>query len=225
MNGRTLLILIVLLGLPLLQVASAEETFLGRSADQWSEAFSASEGQKRVHAAWAIAQFAGLSAAGPNDQLHFAELVKLVSDSDPTVRYWGVLGLEGFAKKLNRGDGGQTAALNTLLPLLEDKAAAPRIAAAQAAGALGQPEKALPVLVAAMSDPQESARIQAAAALEKLGTAARPAEPTLRKATSDDSEYVKRISERSLASLGVESKQSGTKAKAKKAKAKAKSPL
>jgi HEAT repeat protein len=88
-----------------------------------------------------------------------------------------------------------------LTPLLDDKAAAPRLAAAAAIGQLGQAGKALPVLVAAMKDPQDATRIQAVAALELLGAAARPAEPTLRAATTDSSEYVKRISARALEKL------------------------
>ena len=206
-----------------LQAGKAQDTFLGRSIDQWNEQLSSSDGQRRVHAAWAIAQFAGGAAGGQEDQVHFAELVKLVSDSDSPVRYWGVQGFAAYAQRSGEKGGGQTAAVNTLIPLLEDKAAAPRIAAAQALGALGKSDQALPVLVAAMNDPQESVRIQAVAALEKLGPAARPAVETLRTATSDSSEYVKRISARALSSLEPGRQLLEPKAKAGKAKAKAKS--
>src|SRR5205085_9948977 len=101
---------------------------------------------------------------------------------------------------------------------------APRVAAAEALCLLGQAEKALPVIVAAMGDPQDSVRIQAVGALEKIGPAARPAIGTLQKAATDPSEYVKRISERSLVTLGVAQQPGETKAKAKKGKAKTKSP-
>jgi len=178
--------------------AHGQEAFLGRSAEQWSAALAAGKGQQRVEAAWALAQIAGRSAGDPGDHIQFAELVKLVSDGDPSVRYWGVLGLAGYAQQLKAGDGGRGAALNTLAPLLADKSPAPRIAAAAAVGQLGQADKALPVLVSAMSDPQEATRIQAVAALEQLGPAARPAEKTLRAATTDSNEYVKRISARAL---------------------------
>jgi HEAT repeat protein len=188
------------------QTLRAEDAFLGRSLDQWSAAFTSTEGQQRVHAAWAIAQLTSHSAGGPNDQVHFAELVKLVSDGDATVRYWGVQGFDAFAQRLAGKDAGQTAVVNTLEPLLTDKSPAPRIAAASALGALGKADKALPVLVAAMSDPQDAVRIQAVAALERLGSAARPAEATLKAATSDSSEYVKRISERALSQLSADKK-------------------
>jgi HEAT repeat protein len=188
------------------QGSHADDTFLGRSLDQWSAAFTSSEGQQRVHAAWAIAQFTARSAGGPKDQGHLAELVKLAGNGDATVRYWGVQGLDAYAQRLGANDAGQTAVVNTLQPLLADKSPAPRIAAACALGALGKTEKALPVLVAAMSDPHDAVRIQAVAALERLGTAARPAQDTLKVATSDSSEYVKRISERALSQLSADKK-------------------
>ena len=186
--------------------AIGQEAFLGRTVEQWSASLAGGKGQERVEAAWALAQIAGREAGSFGDHIQFAELVKLVSDSDPSVRYWGVLGLAGYARQLKANDGGRGAAINTLGPLLEDKAPAPRIAAAAALGQLGQAEKVLPVLVAAMSDPQEATRIQAIAALEQLGPAARPAEKTIRAATSDSSEYVKRISERAVKKLDAPKK-------------------
>jgi len=203
-------------------ISPAAEDFLGHSFEQWSEMLNSSQPTERAYAAWALGQIATDQAGKPNDQLYFAELVKLIHDNDATVRYWGVLGLAGYAKKLTSKDGGQMAVANTVAPLLEDKAAAPRIAAAETLGKLGQPDKALPVLVAAMSDPQESARIQAATALEKLGPAARPAIATLEKGTTDSSEYVKRISERSLQALDPDRQNAQPAAKAKKNKGKAK---
>jgi len=181
--------------------ATADDLFLGRSLDQWNELLVSSEGSRRAYAAWGIAQLAAKAAGGPADPIAFSELVKLTSDIDPAVRCWGVSGLASFAERLGAKDGGRTAALNALEPLLEDSSAAPRIAAAESIGLLGQPQKGLPVLIAALDDRQESIRIQAAWALEKLGPAARPAEQALRKATADTSETVKTIARRSIAKL------------------------
>lgn len=205
-----------------LTAVSAADDFLGRSFDHWSEMLSSSQPNERAYAAWAIGKMAEQSAGKPHDQIYFAELVKLIHDNEATVRYWGVMGLAGYAKSLPGKDGGQMAVANTVAPLLEDKAAAPRIAAAQTLGLLGQPEKALPVIVAAMGDPQDSTRIQAASALESLGPVARPAVATLEQGTSDSSEYVKRISERTLQSLDPNRKSPAPAAKAKRNKAKAK---
>jgi hypothetical protein len=175
-----------------------DREFLGRTTAQWNQELSSATGQERVLAAWAIAQVGG-RAEGTSA---LADLAQLVRDSDPTVRYWGALGLKAHGQKLAESDRSPAAAvIETLQPLLAVQSAAARIAAAEALGTLGQAERALSVLVASMDDPQESVRIQAVAALEKLGPAARPAQATLEKATSDPSEYVKRISERALAAL------------------------
>lgn len=189
-----------------ISAAQAQDAFLGRSVEQWSATLANGKGQERVEAAWALAQIAGREAGSAGDHIQFAELVKLISDSDPSVRYWGVLGLAGYARPLKASDSGRGAALNTLAPLLDDKAPAPRIVAAAALGQLGQTEKALPILVAALSDPQEATRIQAIAALEQLGPAAKPVEQAIQGATSDSSEYVKRISERAIKKLSAAKK-------------------
>lgn len=215
----------ILLIISVVTRVSFGQQFLGRTAEQWKQELSSSTGQQRVHAAWAMAQLAGRASAGSGDKISFSDLVKLVNDADPTVRFWGVQALALFAPRSGVTVAGQSEIASTLEPLLADRSPAPRIAAALALGTLGQTEKGLPVLVAAMSDPQESVRIQAVAALEKLGPAARPAVATLEAATSDSSEYVKRISERALATLDPARKPPEPKAKAGKAKTKAKSKL
>jgi HEAT repeat protein len=123
------------------------------------------------------------------------------ASSDPVVRFWMVHGLNHWALSEKGDESVRLATRNVLRGLLNDTAPAPRIAAAETLGLLGEADRALPVLVAAMSDPQEAIRIQAVSALEKLGEAARPAEATLRAATTDSSEYVKRISTRALQKL------------------------
>jgi HEAT repeat protein len=204
-SGRATLWLAVVLGVAV-HSASGDETYLGRSLDAWSEDVTSADGKKRARAAFAIARLAGKAERGPGDQVYFAELVKLTSDGDAVVRYWGAVGMEMYGGRGGIKDGGQTAVVNALLPLLEDSLPRPRIAAAQAVGLFGRAEKALPVLEAAMSDPQEAVRIQAVEALEKLGAAARPAQATLRRATSDSSTEVKRISRRALDRLEAEKK-------------------
>src|SRR5262245_37030889 len=102
-------------------VADGQEMFLGRNLDAWSEAVTSADQQKRSQAAWAIAQLSGKAERGPSDQVYFAELVKLTSDGDATVRYWGVVGLGAYGSRGGVKDGGQTAVVNTLLPLLDDK--------------------------------------------------------------------------------------------------------
>ena len=203
-------------------VARGEDSFVGRTPKEWSEQLSSSKGQGRIEAAWAIAQIAGRGALDAQDTTFEGTLKRLIEDREASVRYWGVQGLAMYARRVGEKAGGRAVVIQSLQTLLNDKSPAPRIAAAESLGLLGQADKGLPVLVAAMDDPQESVRIQAVAALEKLGPAARPAMGTLEKATSDSSEYVKRISERALTALDSGRKPSPPKAKAGKAKSKAK---
>jgi uncharacterized protein (DUF2336 family) len=178
--------------------AVAQGAFLGRSLDEWRDQFNASKGQQKVDAAWAIAQMAGRNTDGVSAQFTVDDLSKLAKDADPSIRYWGAAGLALLGKQLPSGDARRQAAIRALADLLQDNSPAPRIAAAGALSQLGQAEKAVPVLLTAMNDPQESVRIQAVAALEPIASTAPAIEQALRKATTDSSEYVKRISERAL---------------------------
>ena len=181
--------------------ASGSDELLGRTLDEWSEKITTSEGEARSEAAWAIAQLASATAGEIGDQIGFAELVKLVNDHEPKVRYWGIQGLSSFARRLSSKDGGQTAVHNALEPLLDDPAPEPRIAAALVAAQLGNTEKSLPVLTSALRDRADSVRLQAAAALEQLGPTAQPAAASLRSAATDSNEYIRRIATRALIQL------------------------
>jgi HEAT repeat protein len=173
-------------------VANEPADFLGRTPEQWLTQIQSKQPEERAEAAWAIAQLA------PRDpQL----ALKLIGSDDASVRYWGVLGLQRAASSADQPDSVRELIRKSLPPALSDKALSVRIAAAETLGLVGDTERALPVLVEAMSHPHDLVRIQAVAALEKLGDDARPAEKTLRDATSDSSEYVKRISARALLKL------------------------
>jgi hypothetical protein len=198
-NGKSAFCLLVAVCMANPCAAVAQEAFLGRSLDEWRAQFNASKGQQKVHAAWAIAQMAGRSTDGVSAQFTVDDLSKLAKEADPSIRYWGAVGFASLGKQLPGGDARRQAAIRALADLLQDNSPAPRIAAAGALSQLGQTEKAVPVLLTAMNDPQESVRIQAVAALELIASTSPAVEQTLRKATTDSSEYVKRISERALA--------------------------
>jgi hypothetical protein len=197
-------------------LCSGDELFAGRSWTDWTRQLSSSDAPQRVEAAWAIAQMAARGPAIADDAALEKSLTQLTADADSTLRYWGAAGWSLYAKRAP--DKARAAGVKSLQSLLTDKAPAPRIAAAEALGLLGHAEQALPVLTAAMDHPQDSVRIQAVAAVEKLGPAARPAMTTLEKATQDPSEYVKRISSRALTALGGTAASPLPKAKAGKGK-------
>lgn len=190
-------------GLAITGQVPAKELFQGKSLDEWAQELPVAEGKRRANAAHAIAQLAGNSSGTPADEEGFAELIKLASDSDPAVRYWGANGLAMFGQRLGKSDGGRRAAINAIEPLLTDKVAAPRIAAALALGQLGQSTRSLDILIPAMSEKDEAVRVQAAQALANLGPAATPAEAALRAATKDSSAEVRQIAARALASLAA----------------------
>jgi HEAT repeat protein len=180
--------------------AAAQSQFLGRTTDEWRERVGSDQPHVRAEAAWALSQYAAVNPRR-NESFRLILLDNLVFHEDATVRYWIIQGLERLALSKESQEATRRAIQTSLRTSLSDKALAPRIASAQALGLLGDADTALPVLIEAMNHPQDAVRIQAVAALEKLGEAARPAEATLRAATSDPSEYVKRISTRALQKL------------------------
>jgi HEAT repeat protein len=209
-NGDNLRVLstryLVLSTVLLLSGASASgddsaATFLGRTSEQWQFRIRSDHPQVRAEAAWAIAQYVERDLQR-NESLPLLMLNNLdFHHTDATVRFWMIQGLQRLAvAKGARKEARETLRVS-LQKSLEDKSPAPRLAAAETLGLLGDTEAALPVLVEAMNDPQDAVRIQAVASLEKLGEAARPAEATLRAAACDSSEYVKRISARALQKL------------------------
>jgi hypothetical protein len=173
----------------------------GRTLDEWSDVLASSEGAERVAAAWAVSQLASRSDASPGDHVGFAELIKLLSDNEPLVRYWGVQGLTTFAERLDAKDGGRTAAANAIEPLLSDAAAAPRIAAAAALVKLNASSAAMQSLIASAAARDESTQLQVASALAGLGSRANPAQTALQQLAASESPYVRRIASRALENL------------------------
>jgi HEAT repeat protein len=165
-----------------------EIKFLGRTGEEWLSRLD--DADDISLSAWALAQMA---------EQQPPMIARLIHHRNPVPRYWGMQAAGRIAVSKET--------YKTILQTgLRDPTPSVRIAAAEWLSLSGDAEAALPVLIAAMSDPQDAVRIQAVAALERLGEAARPAEATLRTATSDSSEYVKRISARALQKLDATKK-------------------
>src|SRR5262245_7991604 len=157
----------VMSALPMLLAASlsrGEDSFVGKTPQQWKEQLSSAQPQSRVEAAWAVAQIAGRSPSERQNATFDGVPQQLVRDADPSVRYWGAQALAMYAKRVGPTIGAHAAGISGLESLLNDKSPAPRIAAAESLCTLGQGNKGLPVIVAAMDDPQDSVRIQAVTA-------------------------------------------------------------
>jgi HEAT repeat protein len=185
------------------QGADVPVTFLGRAHDQWVARLQSQQQHERVEAAWALSQIVVHHPPLAAESASQTALIALQSDRDPTIRYWGIHGLQRLVLTKPGPKAIHPAVYEALRAALQDESAAPRIAAAETLGLIAEADDALNVLTAAMGDSQDAVRIQAVSALEKLGEAARPAEAKLRAATSDSSEYVKRISTRALQKLNA----------------------
>lgn len=196
------------LGLAAFAAASSadEPRFLGRTRGQWISQLESGDRRQHRHSAWAISQMATEQVNADNAMLWLNELCLLTEHGHSSVRYWGAVGLGQFIQKLDAGHTARAKTRQALANLLEDHAAGPRLAAAEALCQAGDAQRGLPALVAAMSHPQDAVRIQAATALARLGEHARPAVATLQAARSDSSEYVKRLAARALANLEHSSK-------------------
>ena len=206
---KTIVLTLFLIGSAALSASGANPEFLGRDLRQWSEEFNAGGRRGRTHAAWAIAQLAEQNAHDRATGRWLSELYVLADDEQASVRYWGVFGLGRFALALKKEHPGRDAAMKLLRAKLSDSAAAPRIAAADALVRLGDSKRAIPVLIVALNEPQDGARIQAVTALEKLlplvrETASGEIEGALRRAVNDSNDYVRRIATRALKEFTVE---------------------
>ncbi|MBX3177271.1 MAG: sulfatase [Candidatus Hydrogenedentes bacterium] len=110
-----------------------------------------------------------LAGAGARERL-----VGLLADPDPAVRYWAATGLGN----LGAAAAGAGAALR---PILEDPAPVVRVAAARAFARMGEPEAALPVLVAVVDGGAQWERLHAAIVLDEMEEDALPALDAMRR--------------------------------------------
>jgi len=183
------IVLILVLGVAAaLSVGAA--THLGKSLAQWQSGLESTNRTERLLAARSIGEMAIAHKPGA-DEAVFAAL----DHADSAVRYWAVVAV---------GQMGEAArpAEKKLEALLHDPAPEVRIWAAFALARLGHAGQGVSALIKEMSDPNKGARLHAVEALDELGTEARAAVPVLKKATTDEFDYVQRIARHALWVLG-----------------------
>ncbi len=112
-----------------------------------------------------------------------SELVRLLLDDEPALRYWGATGLVALGDKA-------APAADTLLKALEDPGPNVRIAAAEALCNLGRHEDAMPVLVAGLKHDTAFIRLRAMNVLDRLGEKARPALQAMKQAAMKGAGHV-----------------------------------
>ena len=111
------------------------------------------------------------------------ELVRLLGDGEPAVRWWGATGLVAL------GEAAAPAA-EALLEAIEDPAPNVRIAAAEALCNIGRVDDAMPVLIAGLKHDTPFIRLRAINVLDRLGPRARPALEAIRNARPSTKSHV-----------------------------------
>ncbi len=163
---------------------------------------------QRGEAAGSIAQFVrdpkqyalseileAAETASLGDLQNVDQLIAMLADDEPAVRYWGATGLCILGAKAE-------PARKSLLKLARDDAwPNVRIAAAEALAPLGEGEAALKVLTTELRSKDATVALHAANVLEVLGEQARPALPALRAASQSKNNYVMRATEYTVMKL------------------------
>jgi uncharacterized sulfatase len=122
---------------------------------------------------------------------------RAMGDSHPAMRYWRVIGL-----RIALGDSPPEDIARLVQLVEKDNSMAVRIAAAHTLCRWQNAQAGLPVLTEALESPQPSIQLHAAHALEDLGEQSRPLLPRLRQLAGGSSEYVERVTSRTVKQLG-----------------------
>ncbi len=118
---------------------------------------------------------AAADVANAMDPQKLPQLVKLLADAEPAVRWWAAVGLTALGKEAAPAAGALERAMEDDSPLV-------RVAAADAMCNLGKHDKALPVLIKGLQHETPFIRLRAINVLDRIGDRARPALPQIRKA-------------------------------------------
>jgi len=125
---------------------------------------------------------AAADTANAMDAAKLPELVKLLGDADPAVRWWGAIGLTALSKR-------SAPAADALRKAMKDDSPLVRVAAADAMCNLEKYDEALPVLTAALQDKSPCVRLRAINVLDSIGEHARGARQAMRAAAMKKGPY------------------------------------
>lgn len=178
-------LLLAILGASSIARGQIEPSILGRGISQW---------QKQLDSNDALTRQQAIRVLGAKPLDADQELCEATKHADPVVRYWAAVGLTNAAPQ-------SEAAVDALADMLGDRSSAVRVAAAKALCKLPKDERrdfasALAVLTAALEQADPAVRLQAALALDDLGTSAKPALEAIQRAARQKDEYVKRVAQR-----------------------------
>ena len=126
---------------------------------------------------------AAADVANRMDAERLPELVRLLRQDEPAVRYWGATGLVALGKRA-------APAAGALEEATRDPAPNVRIAAAEALANVGRLDDAMPVLIAGLEHETPFIRLRAINVLDRLGEKARPALAAIKQAAMPRSGHV-----------------------------------
>jgi N-sulfoglucosamine sulfohydrolase len=132
--------------------------------------------------------------ASSRDKSKLPEIIKRLSDKDPVVRYWAVIGTIVFKKEA-------VSAKAKLNELLNDSEISVRIAASEALLDLGETDKPVQTLSEALKSENQMARVQALNVLETIGDKAWPSYDNVKallKGNPKDGDYDVRAAKKIL---------------------------
>ncbi len=116
--------------------------------------------------------------AGDRDPANLPELVRLLDDPEPIVRWWAALGLVMLGDEAAPAEAALRRALADGSPVV-------RVAAAEAVYQLGHADPARDTLVQALAHPTPFVRLRAVNVLNRMGNDARPAADAIEQAAMD----------------------------------------
>jgi N-sulfoglucosamine sulfohydrolase len=126
---------------------------------------------------------------------------RAINSRSPAARSWSIAMWADAALQM---ESLRSGCLDRVAPLLDDPAAVVRVAAADAIGKLGAIDPALRVLIAELKSENPGIRLQAAIALDELGSQAAPATAALQAVVDKKDVYPARVAEHALQRLQKE---------------------
>jgi len=111
------------------------------------------------------------------------ELVRLLGDDDPAIRYWAAVGLVGLGERA-------APAEDALAEAVSDQAPYVAVTAAEGLCHLGRIDAAMPVLRAGLKHESPLIRLRAINVLDRIGEQARPAIDAMRNARIENGGHV-----------------------------------
>jgi uncharacterized sulfatase len=111
------------------------------------------------------------------------ELVRLLGDDDPAIRYWATVGLVGLGERAAPAEDALAEAVSDQVPYVA-------VTAAEGLCHLGRIDAAMPVLRAGLKHESPLIRLRAINVLDRIGEQARPAIDAMRNARIENGGHV-----------------------------------